>query len=155
MTSVATMASAAVSSDRAPSVVYLLRGLRRGAIDRMDLFRDQLRRVEAARDLNAFLWADADAIISAAAAADVAGKPLAGLPIALKDNIDTAGIPTTSGSLVDRERIPTRDAAVWQRLRDRGGAVLLCKTHMSEFAYRSHHPGLGPVPNPRNVARAP
>ena len=154
MTSLATIAPSAVSRDGAASVATLLRSLRSGALDRMELLRDQLRRVEAARGLNAFLWADADAIISAAAAADVAGKPLAGLPIALKDNIDTAGIPTTSGSLVDRERIPTRDAAVWQRLRDRGGAVLLGKTHMSEFAYRSHHPGLGPVRNPRNVERA-
>src|SRR5439155_1426692 len=71
------------------------------------------------------------------------GSSLAGLPIAVKDNVDTAGIPTTSGSLVDRDRVPAKDAVAWKRLRDHGGAVLLGKTHMSEFAYRVHHRGLG------------
>jgi aspartyl-tRNA(Asn)/glutamyl-tRNA(Gln) amidotransferase subunit A len=113
---------------------------------------DCLTLTEANRNLNAFLWADPDRVI--AMLPPRPSGPLAGLPIALKDNIDTAGIPTTSGSMVDRDRVPSRDAAVWLRLRDSAGAVLLGKTHLSEFAYRSHHPALGWVRNPRNPDRA-
>lgn len=74
--------------------------------------------------------------------------------MSLKDNIDTAGIPTTSGSMVDIDRVPDADALAWSRLRDEGGAVLVGKAHMCEFAYRSHHPALGRVRNPHQPERA-
>lgn len=136
------------------SVAQLVAGLREGRLDPLDVLADHLGRLDANRVLNAFVWAEPDRVLAAAERATVAGKPLAGLPIALKDNIDTAGIPTTSGSLVDSERVPTSDAAVWRRLRDTAGAVLLGKAHMCEFAYRSHHPAMGWVRNPHDLDRA-
>lgn len=136
------------------SVAELVAGLREGRLNQLDVMTDHLRRLDANRALNAFLWAEPDRVLAAAGRAAVAGKPLAGLPIALKDNIDTAGIPTTSGSLVDHGRLPAADAAVWRRLRDTAGAVLLGKTHMCEFAYRSHHPAMGWVRNPHDLDRA-
>jgi aspartyl-tRNA(Asn)/glutamyl-tRNA(Gln) amidotransferase subunit A len=60
--------------------------------------------------------------------------PLHGIPIALKDNIDTAGVRTTAASGVFKDRVPTEDAGVVRRLKE-AGAVLVGKLNMHEFAY--------------------
>ncbi|HEY8520126.1 MAG TPA: amidase [Gammaproteobacteria bacterium] len=60
--------------------------------------------------------------------------PLHGIPIALKDNIDTAGLRTTGASALFEERVPTEDAEVARRLAE-AGAVLLGKLNLHEFAY--------------------
>lgn len=60
--------------------------------------------------------------------------PLHGVPIALKDNIDTAGIRTTGASELFKDRVPAEDAEVARRLKD-AGAILLGKLNMHEFAY--------------------
>jgi hypothetical protein len=70
-----------------------------------------------------------------------------GLPIALKDNYDTLGIPTRNGSQVFARRMPTQDATTWERLKQ-AGAILLGKTTMSEAAWGVDFP---PVRNPWNV----
>jgi aspartyl-tRNA(Asn)/glutamyl-tRNA(Gln) amidotransferase subunit A len=82
--------------------------------------------------------------------------PLHGIPIALKDNIDTAGVLTTAASAVYAERIPTEDAPVVTKLRD-AGAVLLGKLNMHEFAYggTSAVTHYGPVHNPWNLDHHP
>ena len=82
--------------------------------------------------------------------------PLHGVPIALKDNIDTAGVRTTAASAVFADRVPTEDAVVVRKLRD-AGAVFLGKLNMHEFAYGgtsvvSH---FGPVRNPWNTDYSP
>ncbi len=73
-----------------------------------------------------------------AAAADIeAGRykgPLHGIPVALKEAFDTAGIRTTVGSKLLRDHVPTRDATAWKRLRD-AGAILLGKLETTEFCY--------------------
>lgn len=69
---------------------------------------------------------------------------LHGIPIAVKDLVDTAGIPTLSGSTLMAGRLPSADATVMRRLYA-AGAVLLGKLHMTEFALRWHHPAW-PVP---------
>ena len=81
-----------------------------------------------------------------------AGKwrgPLHGIPIALKDNIDTAGIRTTAASELFKDRIPSADAEVVRRLKN-AGAILLGKTNLHEFAYggTSSVSYFGPVHNP-------
>src|SRR5688572_28063350 len=76
-------------------------------------------------------------------------SPLHGIPIGLKDNIDTAGVLTTAASAVYADRIPTEDAECVRKLRD-AGAVLLGKLNMHEFAYggTSAVTHYGPVHNP-------
>jgi len=75
--------------------------------------------------------------------------PLHGIPIALKDNIDTAGILTTAASGVFKDRVPTEDAEVVVRLK-RAGAILLGKLNLHEFALggTSAVTHFGPVHNP-------
>src|SRR6202040_5201 len=60
--------------------------------------------------------------------------PLHGIPIALKDLIDTAGVRTTAGSAVFKDRIPSEDATVVRKLKE-AGAVFLGKLNMHEFAF--------------------
>jgi amidase len=73
--------------------------------------------------------------------------PLHGVPIALKDLVDTAGIATEAGMKALRGRIPSRDATVAARLRE-AGAVLLGKLAMTEGAGAFHHPEMTPPRNP-------
>lgn len=86
-----------------------------------------------------------------------AGKlrgPLHGIPIALKDNIDTAGTRTTAASAVYDERIPTEDAEVVRKLKA-AGAIFVGKANLHEFAMggTSATSYFGPVRNPWNLAR--
>jgi aspartyl-tRNA(Asn)/glutamyl-tRNA(Gln) amidotransferase subunit A len=82
--------------------------------------------------------------------------PLHGIPIGLKDNIDTAGIPTTAASALFANRIPTEDAEVYRRLKA-AGAILLGKLNLHEFAYggTSAITHYGPVHNPWNLDYIP
>ena len=82
--------------------------------------------------------------------------PLHGIPIAVKDNIDTLDMPTTGGSLVFEQSVPRRDADVVERLR-RAGAIIFIKTNLDEFAASSM--GLsslgGQILNPYDLKRTP
>ena len=81
---------------------------------------------------------------------------LHGMPIALKDNIDTAGVRTTSGGTFDAERIPTADATVTKRLKDHG-AIIIGKVNLAEYAFsvttQNHH--YGSCKNPWDTTRIP
>ncbi|MDR2214901.1 MAG: amidase [Nevskiaceae bacterium] len=94
--------------------------------------------------------------LEAESARGVLRSPLHGIPIGLKDNIDTAGTLTTAGSAVYADRIPAQDADVVRRLRE-AGAVFLGKLNMHEFAYggTSAVTHYGPVHNPWNLAHNP
>jgi aspartyl-tRNA(Asn)/glutamyl-tRNA(Gln) amidotransferase subunit A len=88
-----------------------------------------------------------------------AGKfrgPLHGIPIALKDNMDTAGVRTTAASAVFDERVPTEDAEVVRRLKA-AGAILIGKANLHEFAFggTSATSYYGPVRNPWSLDRNP
>lgn len=80
--------------------------------------------------------------------------PLHGLPIAHKDTHATAGIRTTSGSPVLRDRVPDRDELIVERLRA-AGAITLGKTNVPEFSAGAHtfNPLFGPTRNPYDQAR--
>jgi aspartyl-tRNA(Asn)/glutamyl-tRNA(Gln) amidotransferase subunit A len=82
--------------------------------------------------------------------------PLAGLPIAVKDNIDVAGTRATAGSLILADRIPGDDAEVVRRARA-AGAVVVGKTALHEFAYgvTTVNPHYGPCRNPWDPSRIP
>lgn len=81
---------------------------------------------------------------------------LAGVPLVLKDIIDTANMLTTCGSEIYRSRVPDRDSACWSRLR-RQGAVLLGKANTHELAagVTSVNDLYGPVRNPWDTTRSP
>ena len=115
-------------------------------------------------DLTAFITVTGGLALAAAAAAEEAVKgglslgPLHGIPIALKDLIDVAGVPTTGGSRIFCDNVPNRDATVVRRLAA-AGAVLLGKTHMVEFAFGgvgiNHHYGTPRNPWDVDVHRIP
>lgn len=81
-------------------------------------------------------------------------SPLQGIPVAIKDNIDTANLRTTAASGVFERRVPTQDAVVVARLRA-AGAVILGKTNMHEIAIgtTSAISFFGPVKNPHDPTR--
>ena len=82
--------------------------------------------------------------------------PLHGIPIAVKDNIFTANIPTTAGSQILKDFVPSKNAFVMERLH-RAGAILVGKTNLSEFAYgaTTNNVHFGPTSNPWDTQRSP
>ena len=112
--------------------------------------------------LKAFITVTADAAMAEAEAADRAAADgswlglLHGLPVAVKDNIDTAGVRTTHGCLHWADNVPNRDAEAVRRLRG-AGAVLVGKATMHELAFgvRSDNPVIGQALNPWNPERVP
>jgi len=112
--------------------------------------------------LNAFITITRDlalkqaAVLEAELAAGRLRGPLHGVPIALKDNIDTAGVRTTAASSVFDDRVPAEDAEVARRL-TAAGAILLGKLNLHEFANggTSATSYFGPVRNPWALDRNP
>ncbi len=82
-------------------------------------------------------------------------SPLHGIPVVLKDNLDTCDMPTTCGSVLLEGSIPPDDAFIVKRLRD-AGAIMLAKVNMSEFASAGTFSSiLGQSRNPHDLARSP
>ncbi len=113
-------------------------------------------------DLNAFITITPDEARKQAEIADAAAARgewlglLHGMPLALKDNIDTAGTITTSGAEPWRNHVPDEDAMVVRRLKA-AGAVLLGKTTLGELVFdvRSKNPIVGTARNPWDFERSP
>jgi amidase len=108
--------------------------------------------------LNSIMYVNPNAKVESAALdkerADKGPRsPLHGIPVLLKDNIDVANMPTTNGSAVMREAIPPEDSSITKALRA-GGAVILAKTAMGEFAGGSYNSVRGQTLNPYNVKRS-
>jgi aspartyl-tRNA(Asn)/glutamyl-tRNA(Gln) amidotransferase subunit A len=111
------------------------------ALSARELVQAHLGRIEALdRKLRAYITVCADRALAEAARADAAVAagaelpPLHGVPIALKDLVDLAGVPTTAGSRILADRVPDEDAPVTAHLRA-AGAIVLGKLNMHEFAY--------------------
>jgi aspartyl-tRNA(Asn)/glutamyl-tRNA(Gln) amidotransferase subunit A len=113
-------------------------------------------------DINAMITVTAETALAAAEVADRAAAEgrwlglLHGLTVAVKDNIQTAGVRTTSGSLHFKDVVPNRDAFVVERLR-RAGAVITGKATLHELAFgiRSNNPVSGQCRNPWDLSRVP
>ena len=134
-----------------------------GDVTAVDATRAHLDRIAAVDgDVHAFLHVDTDAALAAAADVDrrrAAGErlgALAGVPVAVKDNIATKGQPTTAASRILEGWVPPYDATVVERLRA-ADLVLLGKTNLDEFAMgsSSEHSAYGPTRNPWDLARVP
>ena len=119
-------------------------------LDRIDVYNPKL---------NAFITVAREAALARAKALEAGTAPrgpLHGVPIALKDNIDTAGVRTTAASSVFDDRVPTEDAEVARRL-TAAGAIVLGKLNLHEFANggTSATSYYGPVRNPWALDRNP
>jgi aspartyl-tRNA(Asn)/glutamyl-tRNA(Gln) amidotransferase subunit A len=114
---------------------------RKRELSAVELTTDCLARIERLNPkLNAFISVTAESALAAARQAEAEIRsgdwrgPLHGIPLALKDLIDTAGVRTTAASLLFKDRIPAQDAEIVRRLKA-AGAVLLGKQNLHEFAY--------------------
>ena len=132
----------------------------RGELSPVALVRSCLDRIEARRELNAFITVLADTALAEAEHAEseiAAGRycgPLHGIPVSIKDLVDIAGAPTTCASAVPAVQ-PSLDAPVVRRLRE-AGAVIIGKTNLHEFAFgtTSDETAFGTVHNPHDFNRS-
>ena len=117
---------------------------------RDEAVRTALDRIDP--DLGAFITVDADGALRAAR--DAPQGRLAGMPIAVKDLIDVAGMRTTYGSVAYADHAPDRTAPVVGALQA-AGAVVIGKTNLNEFAYgvTGYNPHFGPILAPHDRAR--
>ncbi len=142
------------------SIVELAPLIRSGAVSPVQLTEACLQRIDARPELNAFITVTRERALAEARWAEeeiAAGQyrgPLHGIPISVKDLVDIAGTPTTSGSAVP-PRQPDVDAPIVTRLRD-AGAVIVGKTNLHEFAFgtTSEESAFGAVKNPRDLTRS-
>ena len=137
--------------------------VQKGDVSAVEVARASLAAIaKHERDLHAFLYVDAEGALASASAVDrarAAGEalgPLAGVPVALKDNLCARGTPTTCASKILEGWIAPYDADVVTRLR-LAGATLVGKTNMDEFAMGSsnENSAYGNVHNPWDTSRAP
>ncbi|HWK53530.1 MAG TPA: amidase, partial [Hyphomicrobiales bacterium] len=123
------------------SLAEASRRVRSGEVSPVELTQACLARIERLNpSLNAFITVAGEPALASAMDAENeirAGRwrgPLHGIPIALKDNMDTAGIRTTGASALFENRVPEMDSEVARRLKE-AGSVLLGKLNLNEFAY--------------------
>ncbi len=137
--------------------------LRDGTLSARELLQATLDRATLTEaELHAYLTIDHEGARAAATAADDAQArgnsigPLHGIPVAVKDNMVTAGLETTAGSQILAGYVPPYDATVVTALKD-AGAVLVGKTNLDEFAMGSstENSGYGPSANPWDTNRVP
>jgi Asp-tRNA(Asn)/Glu-tRNA(Gln) amidotransferase A subunit family amidase len=152
----------AASSPTEMSAVEAVAAMRDGDISAEAYARALLDRCQALGGLNAFITLDRERVLEDARSADLrraSGQALGalhGLPLPVKDSIDTADYRTTSGTNALREFRPARDAAVMTPLRS-AGALVLGKTNIHELSYgwTSNNAAFGPVRNPYDRERIP
>ncbi len=134
------------------SAAEIADGVRARTLDPVDVVERSLAAIEANEELNAVITVCADEAL-ARARTGVSG-PLAGVPVLVKDVLDTAGVRTTYGSSIYREHVPERTAAAVQRL-EAAGAIVIGKANCHEFAWgvTGQNPHWGDVRNPLRPGR--
>jgi amidase len=154
----AEMSGGAIWRETATDLTARIRSREISAVEVMDAHLERIEQVNPL--LNAIVTLDADGARRAAAEADrslAAGAApglLHGLPIAVKDLVDTAGMRTTYGSPIYRDHVPREDALLVARLR-RAGAIVIGKTNTPEFGAGSQtfNPVFGATRNPYDPSR--
>jgi aspartyl-tRNA(Asn)/glutamyl-tRNA(Gln) amidotransferase subunit A len=125
--------------------------------------REALDRLEKDNErLNAYVTINREAALKLAAAMDadiqtaIRQKPLAGIPVAIKDNMCTVGVRTTCGSRILANYVPPYTATAVKKLED-AGAIIVGKTNLDEFAMggSTENSAFGPVRNPHNEECVP
>ena len=142
----------------ARKLAQLIRARKLSATEAMKAFIAQIERVNP--KVNAIVTFLPEAALAAAKKFDRnfksnKSKPLAGLPIAYKDNVPTRGIRTTSGSPIFKDHVPKEDHVLVERL-TAAGAITIGKTNLPEFAAGSHtfNPVFGATLNPYDPGRS-
>jgi aspartyl-tRNA(Asn)/glutamyl-tRNA(Gln) amidotransferase subunit A len=141
-------------------VAPLLRDRRVSPVELTEAYLDRITRLDSR--LNTYIRVMPEQARAAAREAELEiGRgawrgPLHGVPIGIKDLFDVAGVPTTMGSKILRDNVPSLDATVVERLRT-AGAVILGKHNLHEFAFgiTSENPHYGAVRNPWDLDRVP
>ena len=132
--------------------------MRSGGLSAEEYASALLEQCERGKVLNAFITLDRDKVLAAARAADLRGVsgPLHGLPIPIKDSINTRDLPTTVGTEALRNFYPKENAPIVQKLLD-AGAILLGKTNLHELSmgWTSSNESFGAVRNPYDLTRIP
>ena len=142
------------------SISALAKSIRKGAVSPVEVLQAHLDRVDQINPkLNAIVTPARDAMEKAREAEAAVGRgdevgPLHGVPLTVKDTIETAGLRTTSGSLLRAEFVPASDAPAVARLKA-AGAIILGKTNTAEMAmdYNTENPVFGPANNPHDTMR--
>ncbi len=146
-----------------PTVAQIARDIRDGKVTASAVLEEHLKRVdERESEIHAFNLVTTEQARVKAAEVDEAVKagrplgPLAGVPIALKDNMCTRGVETTCSSKILEGWKPPYDATVVTKLRE-AGAVIVGKTNLDEFAMGSstENSAFGPTRNPLDTSRVP
>ncbi len=141
------------------SATEMAEAIRRRDLSPVELTRAALDRLAAVdKALNAFITVTADEAMAQARALENSEPkgPLHGVPIALKDLFETAGVRTTAGSRLLADYVPSQDGTAVRRLKE-AGAVIIGKTATHEFAFgaTSDSPYHGPVHNPWDLTKIP
>ena len=151
------MAQSASSASTAVEIIEAIRNKKRSAVD---VVQAAIARAEQLNDLNALIFLNKDGALAAARDVD-AGKitgALAGLPIVVKDNINTGDMPTTGGTPALQNARPKANAPSLQKLLD-AGAIVIGKANLHELAFGITSSNLatfaGPVKNPYDTTRIP
>ncbi len=145
------------NSPTAAELIALIRDKKMSAVSAVQAALD---RAEQQKSLNAFITLNQDGALAAARKIDAGEMTgvLAGLPIIVKDNINTSDMPTSAGTPALRDARPTRNAPSLQKLLD-AGAIVIGKANMHELAFGITSTNLssfaGPVKNPYDTTRIP
>ncbi|MBU1273885.1 MAG: Asp-tRNA(Asn)/Glu-tRNA(Gln) amidotransferase GatCAB subunit A [Proteobacteria bacterium] len=126
------------------------------------LYLERIAKYDGRAGLNSFITVAAKQALNQAEKLDAMAKrnqfagPLHGIPVAVKDNLDTMEIVTTGGSKILSQWRPPQDAYAVARLKQ-AGAIILGKTNMHEFAFgiTTNNPHYGPCRNPYDKTRIP
>ena len=124
-----------------------------GYLGRIEAYDQQGPRLNTIANLNPAALDEAARLDQALASGGLRG-PLHCIPVLLKDQVETRGMPTTYGSALFSEFVSSRDATIVTRMKD-AGALILAKTNMGEFASRYVGSGFGFIRNPYDPRRNP
>jgi Asp-tRNA(Asn)/Glu-tRNA(Gln) amidotransferase A subunit family amidase len=144
------------------SATEAIAAMRDGDLRAEDYAAALLDRAREVEHLNVFRSLNVESVLEAARKADRmrrSGRPLGalhGLPIPVKDSVNTHSLPTSQGTAALRRFQPKRDAAIIERLAAQG-AIVMGKTNLHELSrgYTSNNFAFGPVLNPNNIAHVP